>query len=128
MPFHLTTLEFDRLVDTMLRDDGLHMANIIDVGIHGHFLRAFVQTLRKVFPYVEVIPSSLSWASTFRTTFVIVASRQPLDLTYLKDDLKPLSQDELNAYLAVEEPLILTDDFVPVDHLLAPVYVDSERS
>ena len=128
VPFHLTTLEFDRLVDSMLRDDGLYMANIIDGGIHGHFLRAFVQTLREVFPYVEVIPSSLSWTNTFRTTFVIVASRQPLDLSGLKSDLKPLSQSELNTYLAMEKPLILTDDFVPVDHLLAPVYVDSERS
>jgi predicted membrane-bound spermidine synthase len=128
VPFHLTTLEFDRLVDSMLRDDGLYMANIIDGGTHGSFLRAFVQTLRIVFPYVEVIPSSLTWESTFRTTFVIIASHQPLDLSQLQSDLKPLSLDELNAYLALENPLILTDDFVPTDHLLAPVYIDSERS
>ena len=57
-----------------------------------------------------------------------MASRQPLDLSGLKSDLKPLSQSELNTYLAMEKPLILTDDFVQVDHLLAPVYVDSERS
>ena len=32
VPFHLTTLEFDRLVDRALRDDGPDLVNIIDGG------------------------------------------------------------------------------------------------
>ncbi|MHB9034833.1 MAG: fused MFS/spermidine synthase [Anaerolineae bacterium] len=128
VPYHLTTLEFDQQVNRMLRDDGLYMANIIDGGTHGHFLRAFVRTMQKVFPYIEVIPSSSGWRESYRTTFVIVAARHPIDLTYLGSAYHALSQDDLNAYLALEKPVILTDDYVPADILLAPVYVDSERS
>ncbi|MCE5259527.1 MAG: fused MFS/spermidine synthase [Chloroflexi bacterium] len=127
VPYHLTTLEFDQMISHMLRDDGLYIANIIDGGTHGHFLRAFVRTVEAVFPYVEVIPSTEGWRTAFRTTFVIVASRQPIDLSSLLQSTAPLSHQELAEYLALEKPLILTDDYVPVDTLLAPVYVDSER-
>jgi len=126
VPYHLTTLEFARLVDKLLRPDGLYMANIIDGGKHGHFMRAYVRTLREVFPYVEVIPSVETWRSTFRTTFVVVASHQPINLSKLANNLRPLSSSELQEYLDLEAPMILTDDYVPVDNILAPVYIDSE--
>lgn len=125
VPYHLTTLEFDQLVARALRDDGLYLANIIDGGKRGHFLRAFVRTVRRALPYVAVIPSMEGWQSSTRNTFVIVGSRQPLDLSYLPRQYQPVPEEELEAYLALEPPLILTDDYVPVDNLLAPVVSDS---
>ncbi len=127
VPYHLTTLEFTQLVDRLLRDDGLYLANIIDGGAHGHFLRAFVRTVRQVFPYVEVIPSIQGWREAARSTFVIVASHRPLDLSYLPEGALLLSHEELEAYLAQGKPVILTDDYVPVDNFLAPVFEDSNR-
>jgi spermidine synthase len=125
VPYHLTTLEFGQLVARALRDDGLYLANIIDGGRHGHFLRAFVRTLREVFPHVAVIPSMSGWEDSERNTFVIVGSRQPLDLSFLPAAYRPVDEEEMAAYLAMEKPLILIDDYVPVDNLLAPVVADS---
>jgi spermidine synthase len=125
IPYHLTTLEFTQLVDRALRDDGLYLANVIDGGIHGHFLRAYVHTLREVFGHVIVIPSHQAWRNTVRGTFVIAASHRPIDVRGLAGEYSPLSQGELNDYLAMEPPLVLTDDYVPVDNLMAPVAEDS---
>lgn len=127
VPFHLTTLEFDQMIDSLLREDGIYLANIIDGGQRGHFMRAFVRTLQQVFAYVEVIPTIEGWRDAARTTFVIAASQAPIDLSRLNPLYKPLSKEELDEYLQMEPPLILTDDYVPVDNLLAPVFDDSHR-
>ena len=127
VPFHLTTREFDRLVDRLLRDDGLYVVNIVDGGRRGHFMRAYVHTIRQVFRHVAVIPSEGGWRESVRTTFVIVAGQQPLDLSRLSVNHQPLSEEELEAYLSLDPPLILTDEYVPVDNLLAPVFEDSYR-
>jgi len=127
VPSHLTTLEFGQMVDKILRDDGLYVVNIIDGGKRGHFMRAYVRTLQQVFPHVAVIPSDADWRASIRTTFVIVASQKPVRLDHLSLSQVPLSEEELQAYLLMDEPLILTDDYVPVDNLLAPVFADSHR-
>jgi len=126
VPYHLTTLEFDRLVDKLLRDDGLYVVNIVDGGRRGHFTRAYVRTLQEVFAYVSLIPFDPDWEDSLRTTVVVVASQRPHDLSAL-GDFTLLPQERLDAYLAKEKPLILTDDYVPVDNLLAPVFEDSHR-
>ncbi len=127
VPFHLTTREFDQQVNRLLRDDGLYVINIIDGGKRGHFLRAYVRTLQQVFAHVAVIPSSTEWRDSPRMTFVLIASQSPLDFTGLSSENQPLSDQDLQAYLALESPLILTDGYVPVDNLLAPVFEDSAR-
>ncbi len=121
VPYHLTTLEFARLVDRALRDDGLYVANIVDGGPHGHFFRAYVRTLQQAFRYVTVIPSVSDWREAVRTTFVVVASQRPHDLSNLLTDYVPLSEEGLRSYLELEPPLILTDDHAPVGNLMAPV-------
>jgi len=128
VPYHLTTLEFGRLVDSLLRDDGLYVVNIVDGGRRGHFMRAYARTLQQVFRNVVVIPSGSDWRSLSRTTFVIVASQAPLELENLELEDSPLSAEELAEYMALDPPLILTDEHVPVDNLLAPVFEDSHRS
>ncbi|MHB1296564.1 MAG: fused MFS/spermidine synthase [Anaerolineae bacterium] len=125
VPYHLTTIEFDRIVDDLLTDEGLYVANIIDGGRHGHFMRAYVRTLQEIFPYVAVVPTLDDWREAARGTYVVVASRSPIDLSALPVGDTPLTPDELQAYLDLEEPLVLTDDYVPVDNLLAPVFADS---
>jgi len=125
VPSHLTTLEFARIVDDLLRDDGLYLVNIIDGGPRGHFMRAYVRTLQQVFAHVAVTPSTERWRETLRTTYVIAASQRPLELDHLQPAHRPLPPEELEAYLALEPARILTDDHVPVDNLMAPVVEDS---
>jgi len=126
VPYHLTTLEFNEAIADMLTDDGLYVVNLVDSFRRGHFLRAYVHTLQQTFPYVAVIPIGDDWRESVRTTFVVTASHVPLDLSQVPDSgYTPLSEEELADFLAAEPPLIFTDDYVPVDNLLAPVYEDS---
>ncbi|NLX44082.1 MAG: fused MFS/spermidine synthase [Chloroflexi bacterium] len=121
VPYHLTTLEFARLVDYVLRDDGIYMANIIDAGTEGHFMRAFVSTLQSVFANVVVIPSTSDWRTSTRTTWVIAGSQARIDLSRLPEGYLAVAQETLDGYLAEKPHVMLTDDYVPVDNLMIPV-------
>jgi spermidine synthase len=126
VPYHLTTLEFNEAIANMLTDDGLYVVNLVDSFRRGHFLRAYVRTVQQTFDHVAVIPVARGWEESVRTTFVIAASGAPLDLSGVPDSgYTPWSEEELADFLATEPPLILSDDYVPVDNLLAPVYQDS---
>lgn len=130
VPYHLTTREFNERVRAWLADDGLYIINIID-GVRGDFLRAYTHTLSQSFAYVYLAPTAGSWRESSRTTFVLIATDSALDLAAFKtidagdgqsllaDQL--LTEAEIDALLA-EGPLVtLTDQFAPVDQLLAPV-------
>ena len=137
VPYHLTTLEFNQLVTDRLSDDGVYMVNIID-GRRGHFVRAYVSTLARVFSHIYISPAGGQIGDADRQTFVIVAAQRALPVG---DDAAPsvtgslpmppsltesfLSQAEWEEYLGQGPAIILRDDFVPVDNLLAPVFADS---
>jgi spermidine synthase len=128
VPYHLTTLEFDRQVAAHLTADGLYMVNIID-GQQGDFLRAYVTTLQQVFAHVYVSPVVTKIGQLSRQTYVIVAAQQALPI-HQPGQPSPLDaqftgEAELAAYLQQGPHPLLTDDYVPVDNLLAPVFADS---
>jgi hypothetical protein len=102
------------------------MVNIID-GKQGHFLRAYVQTVSQSFPHVYVAPVVGEIGESTRQTYVIIAARQPLDEVMTTPPLSRsfVPNDELTDYMAGGKAILLTDDFVPVDNLLAPVFADS---
>ena len=137
VPYHLTTLEFNQLVADHLTESGFYMVNIID-GRQGHFVRAYVSTLGQVFKHVYIAPIGGELGSVARQTFVIVAAQHPLpigdDAPAPGEEMLPLpsslrseflSQVAWQGYLGQETAVILTDDYVPVDNLLAPVFADS---
>lgn len=127
VPYHLTTLEFDRTVANHLTEQGIYMVNIID-GRQGAFLRAYVHTLRQVFDYVYVSSGNIKMGTVARQTFVIVAANRELPIhgdVASPLDYRFISPAELAAYLQQGTALTLTDDYVPVDNLLAPVFADS---
>ena len=121
VPYHLTTLEFTQVVDSVLKEDGVYMANIIDAGVSGRFLRAFVATQQEVFEHVEVIPSMAGWEQSTRSTFVVASSQHPIDTSRLTTPFRALPPDELAEYMNAAPYILLTDDYVPVDNLIAPV-------
>jgi hypothetical protein len=119
------------------------MVNIID-GRQGHFVRAYVSTLGQVFEHIYIAPIGGEVGTVDRQTFVIVAAQHPMpigDDASIADDVASagdgtlsfsqslrdafLSQAEWQDYLSQGTVIILTDDFVPVDNLLAPVFSDS---
>lgn len=128
VPYHLTTLEFNEMVAQHLADDGLYLINVID-GRHLQFLHAYVNTLRQTFPTIYVSPTGIEPGTSSRQTFVIVATRGNTAVNKLftapplADQFLSLSQ--LEAYWPQDTPLLLTDDFVPVDNLLESVLRES---
>ncbi len=101
----------------------------------GGFLGSWVETARKTFPHIAVFGTDSEPGTGDRETFVVVASRQPLDLDDLgarSDDLEffigstrhipeAYSEEHLKALAIRSRDIILTDDYAPVENLLAPV-------
>ena len=132
MPYHLTTREFDQLVQAHLKPGGIYMANIIDIPSQGHFFRAFVNTMQAVFAHVSVLGGENYPDPDTRETWVIVGSNTELSAAELaqiaagtpewKQAAAEMKAFRLNSYLKKEAPLMLSDDYAPTDNLLAPVF------
>lgn len=128
-PYHLTTVEYDRLVFRALTDDGVYMANIIDDYEHGEFLRAFIATVREVFGNVYLVRQG-TFTGGQAETAVVVASKRPIDLhsgARVADGMVVVAESELEEYLAAGRRIVLTDDYAPVDQLTAGLFMQRER-
>lgn len=135
VPYHLTTKEFNERVRQWLADDGLYVVNIID-GPYGEFVRAYYHTLRQTFKHVYLVVGNYAWRETSRSFFVLISTDQPMDMATLAScdagDGDALTMrllagaDEINRLLT-EAPLItLTDQYAPVDQMLASVFQETK--
>ena len=119
VPYHLTTKEFNELVADHLSPRGLYLVNVVD-GKDYDFLRSFIKTLTKTFRNVGLMTVPGQPVQGERATFVVVAANRPLPRLQTIVGL-----DRLQPFLDEKDTVELTDDHVPVDQLLAPVYGDS---
>jgi spermidine synthase len=133
VPYHLTTVEFNRIIASRLKPNGVYLSNIIDKFEGGEFLKAEANALRAVFPHVYIFGRGGGFNPFDRNTYVLMASRAPLNRATLAaitaaDEpalrTTPLSVDKFNAYVTSGRAITLTDDFVPVDQLLAKLFVE----
>jgi hypothetical protein len=126
VPFHLTTVEFYRLIADRLSADGVLVSNLHYGGL---LYQSHLRTLREVFPQVIMFGG----ATTGNVVVAAVKFRAPdllamvtgNDLEGLPDlrlwgvdfaALKGKASDAAAMALANEAPL-LTDDFAPVEYL-----------
>ncbi len=120
VPFHLATEEFIRDVRRVLRPAGTYAVNVIDAPGQ-RFLAAQAATLHRVFEHVTVVLGPGAAAGQ-QGNSVIIASDQPIDVLTLDQrrvDVGDGGQVVSDlARLIVDAP-ILTDDFAPVDQLIA---------
>lgn len=120
VPWHLATREFLRDVRRVLRPDGVYTANIIDNPDQA-FLRAEAATVGAVFEHVTVLLGPGAVGGVMGNS-VIIGSDRPIDVRLL-DQLREQAGDtgrrveRLEDFLA--DATILTDDFAPVDQLIA---------
>src|SRR5262249_17465706 len=119
-----------------LRKERIRSRHLAEARRYGGFVGAWTRTAKLTFPHVYVFGTDDPGEGR-RETFVVVASKQELDLKELglrPDDPKfytprgrqtkpkPYSADDER--VIVEErsrKIVLTDDYAPVDNLLAPV-------
>jgi len=133
IPYHLTTKEFATLLKSLLKPDGMLMANVIDSFKQGAFMPSYIRTLEEVFGKgnIHLITLSSDYDHIGISTFVVVASPQKLDMDDFVRKVKGkggeitshvMPQDQLQEFLRDRYSVILTDDYVPVDNLIAPIF------
>ena len=133
VPYHLTTLEFTQKLKEAMKPDGFYLVNIIDNPKRGAFLRPYINTLKKVFSHVTVAAVGEGWKSSAQNTLIVMASQAPIDPPTFMDKLtqqyggkepvtRIMPEQELAGYLAQGTDLILTDDYAPVDQLIATLF------
>ena len=131
-PYHLTTFEFNELVKSHLKNDGMYLINIVDDFTYGRYMASFVHTLKQTFNYVYLFNTNQNMDDADISTFVIAATDRYIDMDdyNLKvisgrednDSGVPFSEDELNEYLSQRNPILLTDAYAPTDILVAPLF------
>lgn len=131
VPYHLTTLEFNADVVRLLDHNGIYVVSIIDKMYSGRFLKAYVNTLQQTFPYVYVMAEHALW-NDVPNTFVVAGSLAPISLSGLENAnsntgraplvTKIMPEDSFRSWINTDANILLTDDYVPVDNLLAPLY------
>jgi spermidine synthase len=124
VPWHLATREMAAEIHRVVRPDGLYVQNVIDYPPL-RFIRAEVATVRAVFRHVALVAPPAALAGQTGDNFLIVASDRPPQVDRLRMALaasvevpvEVLSGPALDDF--VGRAPVLTDDFAPVDQLLA---------
>ncbi len=143
IPYHLTTQEFNQLLKSHLTPNGWYALNVIDEPTSGRFISSVVTTLQQSVRHVYLLPGRRDWQTSPRSTFVVFASDQPLDRRAWESVTLPVEirrfanktrpedtpalihvvdEEELRQYIETKRGMILTDQFVPVDGMLTPVF------
>jgi len=124
LPYHLATREYNELVKSRLRPNGLYVMNVLDVFPDPQLVKSMAKTLAEDFRFVSVWLDFLPEEPT-RQTFVIAATdREPFPM-----DLEA-SHGMPHHWYRIDEPLretgtavaslpVLTDDYVPVEKLVS---------
>lgn len=122
--FQLVTREFNESIAGLLADDGVYMLDLNDLRGGSQFLGAVVGTLEQTFSHVDVIAERVE-PSSARSSFVVVASRRAFDTRRVLEDyderlkLQLLDATEIARLKEQSDDFVLTDDYAPVENLLA---------
>jgi spermidine synthase len=125
VPYHLTTRELTSQLKKLLTPNGALVVNVIDDFHGGRFLASYTRTLQSVFGErnTGVLMDAPEDMESSRSTFVVLASPQLADIQ-AGSAAHALPHADLQRYLARRKAIVLTDDFAPVDNMLAPLFAE----
>jgi spermidine synthase len=128
IPPHLVTREMAALVDARLNENGIYLLNVVDAFPDAKLVKAMIKTLHTTFPQIQVwldqIPNQAA-----RVTYVISASRrhQFPEVVRSQRGLSRHWLDVTTPIMSVGTPIeelpLLTDDHVPVESLMASLFL-----
>jgi tetratricopeptide (TPR) repeat protein len=129
VPFHLTTLEYHEQLRKLLNPGGAYLMTMIDTYASAQFLGAMYNTVSRAFPNTHVFCGSFMGPSTSpktRDTFILVGSVEPIKLEPLappgeRPPFALLTEENLRHVRERSGGIVLTDNFAPVEQLLADV-------
>ncbi|HEY6844570.1 MAG TPA: fused MFS/spermidine synthase [Thermoanaerobaculia bacterium] len=124
IPYHLTTREFIQLQKDHLAPGGLMAANVIDNVPRGDFLPSYMRTVQSVFGDrdVTVLAEPDGYARDAQSTLVVVAGN--LGFHFPEEDAISVPQRDIHDAFRRGRWTILTDDYAPVDNLVAPLFAE----
>lgn len=127
IPYHLTTVEFARLLHEHLAAGGIVAANVIDNFQRGEFLPSYLVTLESAFGRGRVVLLSdhEDYDRDAQSTFIIAATNGDAKKLLPRDSTEEVARvpdSGLSSWLRWRKPVTLTDDHAPVDNLLAPLF------
>jgi spermidine synthase len=124
VPWHLATREMAAEIRRVTRPAGIYVQNVIDYP-PTRFIRAEVATVAAEFAHVALIAPPQALAGDEGANFLIVASDAPLPVDAVRARLAGAADEPVTLLVGaalddfVGDPPVLTDDFAPVDQLLA---------
>jgi spermidine synthase len=134
IPYHLTTLEFDQEIKRLLKPDGFYLALVIDKIVGGKFIPAYTDTVLQVWPAVQVLSEGDTWQSPSPSTYVVAAGNTavaPDELARARGQgpngaivTRVMPGDQMHQWLDDAHAPVLTDDYAPVDNLIAPIFAE----
>jgi spermidine synthase len=127
VPFQLVTKEYNDMIRSLLSPNGAYIVNTVDVYTSGEFLGAFINTMRKTFPFVYVISEHMHFI--MGSNFVIVGSNREIDIKKIRPNKQLAGKDiwfldiyQVNSLVRKASGKIFTDDYAPVEQLLSPFF------
>ncbi|WP_455198742.1 fused MFS/spermidine synthase [Kaarinaea lacus] len=131
VPYHMITREFAQAVKQNMREEGIYLMNIIDQFPDPQLVKSLLKTLKTEFRHVgiwlERPPDKVT-----RVTYVISASNDhPFpDVVYSSNGFDrrwlKINKPLLMAGTSLDDLPVLTDDYVPVERLLANLLFSKE--
>lgn len=135
IPQHLITDAFHAEVKARLRPNGVYVVNVVDLLRAPRFLLSFAHTLKRRFRHVELwLDVNDVGPTEKRTTWIVLASDTPsaaAEVAARRGPPRRWVRVPTDAMIATADPstlVLLTDDFSPVDRLLAPVLLNAEAA
>jgi spermidine synthase len=126
IPSHLATREFTAELRRALEPDGLLLVNLIDIYDEGRFLAAYSRTAEQVFEEVKVYAAA-DFSRSARSTFVLAAGPGAKALGMLAgaggEQYELIESGELSRLQQRNGSPVLTDNYAPVEILMAPVFL-----
>jgi spermidine synthase len=132
VPYHIMTREYNEQIRAILAPGGGYLLTVIDLYQDGQLLRAALRTMAETFPTVELLSTSSAWEEGGASVWVVAGSDQGVDLDQLRrlvqargatwNRTRKLEPARLRRYMAEGPQIVLTDQYAPVDNLIAPLF------
>lgn len=131
IPPHMTTLEFFKICDSHLTDDGVLTLNVGSVPGDRRLIHGLATTMAQIFPSVHV----MDIPGTFNS--MLFATRQPTRVENFADNLNRLARDpsqhplliatmsvtHANMQSGYETSTVFTDDLAPIEWIVNDMVV-----
>jgi len=131
VPYHMVTQEFAQAVRHKLSAEGLYLMNVVDVFPDARLVKSLIKTLQTEFNHVDVWLEDTPEALT-RITYVLSAhNSRPLPEMFnsqrgFERRWRRINETLTTRGVSMQELPVLTDDYVPVERLLAGLLFSPE--